>query len=71
MRVVEKLKLNKFRDVVVPEPKALYQRFGFSAPDPCKYTGDEPAIMPANKCDQLADYAEYAEQEAKKAFKSE
>lgn len=65
MRVNEKLKLNKFRPMAIPSPRVLFARYGFITSPGQQYTGDEPALLPQNKVDQLQDFQKYANMRAK------
>lgn len=55
MFVPDKLKLNRFKLVKIPSNKDYFGRVGLqSAGTASQYTGDEPAILPQNKIDQIA-----------------
>jgi len=67
MYVIEKLKLNRFKQVAIPKPSELYARLGHgSIPMDNAYTGEELASMNQRKTDQIArsmeDYEAYARQ---------
>lgn len=53
MFVPKELRLNAFKDVNIPENKWFFGRPMVDAPD-SSYTGDEPAVMPQNKIDSIA-----------------
>lgn len=54
MRVVDKLKLNKFRDVAIPTPRDLFARYGVAIPRNTTYSGDEMAINGMSKIDSIS-----------------
>lgn len=55
MFVSESLKLNRFREVDLPRPRRMFERFGLLKCPSSQFTGDEFARLPGNKVDVLAD----------------
>lgn len=55
----EKMKINKFKLVSIPRNCEYMRRFGNSVAPSNMYTGDEPAPLPRNKVDMLADADAY------------
>lgn len=51
------MKVNTFKQVAIPRPIEYMMRFGALRAPANQYTGDELAMMPKNKVDDLA-YAE-------------
>ena len=61
MYIPEDLKVNKFVAVKLPKNCDYFARFGFKNPTAQMYTGDNCAVMPQNKVDQIYDYQRYVE----------
>lgn len=64
MFVPEKLKLNRFKLVKIPSNRDYFGRVGLSSPgSPAQYTGDDLAVPPQSKIDQILDadkeYSDY------------
>ena len=59
MFVPEKLKLNRFVDVNIPDNRSYFTRFGKSVVPTGSYTGDDSAPMPKNKVDTFVDMEEF------------
>lgn len=58
----EKLKVNKFRNVRIPKPSLMFQRYGQGNPDAGSFSGDGDQTLPAyqSKIDAVAEVdAEY------------
>lgn len=55
MFVSESLKLNRFREVDLPRPRRMFERYGLLKCPATQYTGDDFARVPGNKVDVLAD----------------
>lgn len=54
MFVIEKLKLNKFQDVPIQKPSAMFVRYGLHDLPNSAYTGDsDPMPMASNKVDGM------------------
>lgn len=53
MIINDKLKLNRFKDVRVPSPRELFQRFGYARNGVCSYSNGEMISMPSRKIDSL------------------
>lgn len=53
MYIPDELRLNEFKAVNIPENRWFFGRPMVNAPE-VAYTGDEPAIMPQNKIDSIA-----------------
>lgn len=53
MYVDEKLKLNKFRVVNIPENKDYFSRYGFLQMPANAYSGDDVSRMPGTKIDEI------------------
>lgn len=67
MLIPEKLKLNKFKLVKIPSNADYFGRVGLqSVGTPNLYTGDEIAVMPQNKIDQILE----ADQEYKQYLRN-
>ena len=60
----EKMKVNHFREVRIPENKELFKRFGQYQPSESYFTGDEAAPMGETKVETLARIAREDTQEA-------
>lgn len=67
MFVPKEMKIHQFVDVAIPSNKDYFGRFGERAPLPDAYTGDDPAIMPLNKIDEISMYQKYANMKADEA----
>lgn len=62
MTIPEKLKINKFREVLVPRMRDIFARFGYLASPATQYSGDNPVIIDENKVQNIArTYAELNE----------
>lgn len=69
MFIPEKMRINKFKDVAIPQNKDYFARLAgnvVQAPAGA-YTGDEPVHIEGNKTDELYAYARYAEMKANEA----
>lgn len=53
MYVPEKLKLNKFRDVNIPDNRDYFSRYGFLQSPANAYTGDVEASSPMTKIEEI------------------
>lgn len=58
MYIPKAFKLNKFKDVHIPDAKNLLSRYGFNSMPEGAYSGEESAPMPTTKIDTLAFMAE-------------
>ena len=60
MYIPEKLKLNAFRVVALPEPSEMFARYGYLTPSSDVFTGEDE-LVPAGgrKTDVLADMDAY------------
>lgn len=55
MNIPEKLKLNKFRLVLIPSTRDLFARYGQRLTPPSDYSGDDDQVFYASsKVEQLA-----------------
>ena len=61
MFIVEKLKLNKFRECSIPKPCDYFKRLGSRSLPVSQYSGDE-MIKEGNKIDNLAYMDEFDKQ---------
>lgn len=59
MYIIEKLKLNRFQDVNIPDNKSYFMRFGLTSPSSGSMTGDEMAPVAKTKIDTFADMEEF------------
>ena len=66
MKIAEKLKLNKFRDVRIPKKSEYMQRLG-AQNVPMPYSGDELASAAQRLTDQMADYIAWEKEMAQQA----
>lgn len=72
MYVIDELKLNRFQDVAIPKVSDVFARIGRGdVPSDKAFTGDSVADFGQRKTDQLAqsmaDYEQYAREEASKS----
>lgn len=62
MFIPKELRLNEYKSVNIPENRWFFGRPMVNVPDTA-YTGDEPAVMPQNKIDSIAEAdAEFQDQ---------
>lgn len=66
MKIAEKLKLNKFRDVRIPKKSEYMQRLG-AQNVPMPYSGEELANAAQRLTDQMADYMAWEKEMAEQA----
>lgn len=67
----DKMDINKFRQVAVPEKSQYMARYGMLSVPASMFTGDEFAPLPKNKVDSIADMERYDEMMAKEDAKNQ
>lgn len=61
------MKLNKFKLVTIPSAREYFKLYGERAMAASAYSGDDAPLPDGNKVDTIADFMQYAEEEASKA----